>query len=286
MNKFKHGFTLIELLVIISILGLISSVALANLQDAKEKAKVAAGEQFHATIYHSQGDHTVGIWEFDEGNGSVASDSSGNGLEGVINGATFVSGLNGTALSFDGNDYIAPPEGGEIFPNPGNNGQMTVITWIKPANAATPNTLFTVAGPNCTAIKVGISGGSMHVQQAGDVEVGAVSEDEPTNPGPGVDEQISEDHVLENNAWQNVAYVFNNGTVQSFVNGTLFGSTDGVGTTDCEEATWIIGADATFGSGYQGLMDSLRVYGTTLTASEIQNIYAEGRTERSTLVSR
>lgn len=41
LNKFKKGFTLIELLVVIAIIGLLSSVTLASLNSARDKAKYA-----------------------------------------------------------------------------------------------------------------------------------------------------------------------------------------------------------------------------------------------------
>ena len=46
----------------------------------------------------------VAEWHFDEGAGSVVEDSSGNGNDGVIYGATWVEGKFGKALSFDGVD--------------------------------------------------------------------------------------------------------------------------------------------------------------------------------------
>ena len=42
----------------------------------------------------------VGHWSLDEGTGSVANDRSGNGNHGTVNGATWVDGRHGMALSF------------------------------------------------------------------------------------------------------------------------------------------------------------------------------------------
>src|SRR3972149_11340288 len=48
----------------------------------------------------------VGEWHFD----GDAKDTSGNGNDGTIYGATFVDGKFGKALSFDGvNDYVGTP---------------------------------------------------------------------------------------------------------------------------------------------------------------------------------
>jgi hypothetical protein len=45
----------------------------------------------------------VGWWKFDEGSGTVAYDSSGNGNDGnLTNGPTWTTGKIGGALSFDG----------------------------------------------------------------------------------------------------------------------------------------------------------------------------------------
>ncbi len=52
----------------------------------------------------------VGWWKFDETEGNVASDSSGNGNDGnLTNGPTWTEGKIGGALSFDGvDDYVEP----------------------------------------------------------------------------------------------------------------------------------------------------------------------------------
>lgn len=45
----------------------------------------------------------VAEWHFDEGSGNIVKDTSGNGNDGVIHGATWVDGKFGKALYFDGN---------------------------------------------------------------------------------------------------------------------------------------------------------------------------------------
>jgi hypothetical protein len=71
----------------------------------------------------------VGWWKFDEGSGNTASDSSGNGYNGTLNnmdGNSWVDGITGGALKFDGmNDYVSIPALGL------NSNTVTITAWIK-----------------------------------------------------------------------------------------------------------------------------------------------------------
>src|SRR5208337_1034898 len=52
----------------------------------------------------------VSYWEFNEGSGTIATDSVGTNNGTISGGATWTSGVVGNALSFDGvNDYIQVP---------------------------------------------------------------------------------------------------------------------------------------------------------------------------------
>ncbi|GAH26687.1 unnamed protein product, partial [marine sediment metagenome] len=54
----------------------------------------------------SLNDGLLAYWNFDEGSGNTAYDSSGNN-DGIINGATWTTGYSGYALDFDGtDDYV------------------------------------------------------------------------------------------------------------------------------------------------------------------------------------
>ncbi len=52
-------------------------------------------------------DSLIARWKFEEGKGEIAGDSSGNGNEGKIFGATWTEGISGSCLKFDGvDDYV------------------------------------------------------------------------------------------------------------------------------------------------------------------------------------
>ena len=126
LRKNNLGFTLIELLVVVSIISLLASIVFASLSDAREKARIAAGKQFSAIVLHAIGDQLVRQWNFDEGSGTVALDSSGNGNNGTIASASYVAGINGTALSFNGSSSSVSINSGLS----GVGGNFSIGAWV------------------------------------------------------------------------------------------------------------------------------------------------------------
>ena len=70
-----------------------------------------------------------GLWHLDEGGGSTALDSSGNGNNGVITAASYTRGRFGTALSFDG--ASANVDFGNATSLQVSAGDFTVEAWVK-----------------------------------------------------------------------------------------------------------------------------------------------------------
>ena len=91
---------------------------------------------FFAGIFFSLSAHAaaptnglVGYWNFNEGSGTTAADSSGGGNNGtLVNGPTWITGKVGSgAVSFGGNDYV--DTGSTVLSNPSHTG--TFATWVK-----------------------------------------------------------------------------------------------------------------------------------------------------------
>jgi len=71
----------------------------------------------------------VAYWNFDEGLGNRVFDSSPNGNDGIINGATYIKGFSRTGLFFDGSDdYILVPDNDSLD----GMSELTVEMWVYP----------------------------------------------------------------------------------------------------------------------------------------------------------
>lgn len=63
---------------------------------------------------------------FDEGSGDLVIDKTGNGYDGIFKGdPTWVTGIYGKALEFDGNDSVEIANGANIKPE-----SLTMATWV------------------------------------------------------------------------------------------------------------------------------------------------------------
>ena len=69
----------------------------------------------------------IGYWNFDEGSGTVAHDSSGSGYNGTVNGATWTTGKINSALNFNGTTN------GVVTPGIALANAFSITAWVNPA---------------------------------------------------------------------------------------------------------------------------------------------------------
>src|SRR3989344_7117303 len=92
---------------------------------------VVAWAVLTSTVHADIGTSLLSYWNFDEGSGTIAADSSGNGYTGTLqNGPTWTTGRINQALNFDGsNDVVSVSNALDIPALP-----FTIAVWVNPTN--------------------------------------------------------------------------------------------------------------------------------------------------------
>ncbi|MFO0792852.1 MAG: LamG-like jellyroll fold domain-containing protein, partial [Candidatus Brocadiaceae bacterium] len=103
------------------------------------------------------------LYTFDEGNGTAAHDTSGNGNDGIINGTTWTAGKYGNALSFNGtNSYVSISNSLPAF------SEFTCSAWVNAADLAANRGIFTSGGANASGFRFRVnSTGAIWLMMAG-----------------------------------------------------------------------------------------------------------------------
>lgn len=99
----------------------------ANYRVAKGKAESTHTLQNVRVAFPSGQKGPVGSWHLDEGTGSVAHDGSGSHDANIIGSPSWVSGISGAALQFDGKGQYAQTAG----PVVDTTGNFTVSAWVR-----------------------------------------------------------------------------------------------------------------------------------------------------------
>ncbi|MFX0092203.1 MAG: LamG-like jellyroll fold domain-containing protein, partial [Candidatus Hodarchaeota archaeon] len=116
--NFNHHMILLIILVVCSLNISCNSYSLA---DAEKRT---------INYLKRKPSNLVAYWDFDEGSGSTVTDQSGNGNDGTVTGATWVTGKNGSALLFSDSatgDYVQVADSNSLDPSTA----LTIEAWIK-----------------------------------------------------------------------------------------------------------------------------------------------------------
>ncbi|MFB0553528.1 MAG: LamG domain-containing protein [Phycisphaerae bacterium] len=201
----------------------------------------------------------IGGWKFDEGSGTIAYDSSGNGNDGTLeDGPTVVDGQFGQALAFEGSRVAIPASDSltaDLF-----QGSFTLSAWIKPRRTGgTWQQIFR------SMIAADTSNDTLFINNDGRLSwrgrIGG-------SWAGGMCETASD--VVPADQWTHVAVVGDGTSFRIYVNGAL-SQESAFRTTDGANATYYIGGDPTWiAESYSGMIDDVRIYNVALSAEEIE----------------
>ncbi|MFO7619377.1 MAG: LamG-like jellyroll fold domain-containing protein, partial [Thermoplasmata archaeon] len=196
---------------------------------------------------------------FDEGTGTMANDTSGNWNNGTLWGPSWTyPGINGTALSFDGNDdYIIVPYG----PKLNVNMSMTIEAWVKPTGWDEFDRIIGKADAtgtnNVYALGVGSSGGIYYALWK-----------------TGAQHYIDSAASLNLNRWNHIAGTWDGSTMRIYLNGVQQPETINVSAPmDTTDKNLFIGMRPDGQQKYEGALDEIRIWARALDSTEILNAY-------------
>ncbi len=201
----------------------------------------------------------AGYWKFDEGRGTVAKDSSGNGNNGTLTGGpTRQIGKFGGDLNFDGvDDYVVT----NSFNLPNT---FTVSAWVKPASQ--PANYLRIA----------------ETSYANGFYLGLDTTDDPgykwivNNPTSPFG--TAEGGTLTFGAWTHVVGTYNGTTGVLYVNGVNVGS-DTFNDPGSDTNVVTIGRNNPLAMEYfNGEIDDVRIYKRALSATDVNNLYKDTKT--------
>ncbi len=199
----------------------------------------------------------VGYWTFDEGQGTTAFDSSGNGLDGTLMGnPKWVSGQVGGALDFDGNDdYVQIPDD----PLLALTKEITIAAWTNMrATASGEMAIVSKGGWAANDLPYELtetSGGVIYWQFYNDAGRDSCAPDSP---------KAAE--------WHHIAATYDGASFKCYIDGVLAEEWAYAGAMPVNTAAVNIGRRSRGGTMFNGLIDDVAIYNRALSVDEIQSI--------------
>jgi hypothetical protein len=208
----------------------------------------------------------VAHWRLDERFGAVAVDSTGNGHNGTVAGASWTAGQRDNALSFDGTDDRVECGAWDV-----SGTAITVCAWVKLDAAFVDNDariLSKAVGiqeqEHWWMLSTTTSGGQRRLR----VRLKA---------GGSTTTLIAASGNLSLNTWWHVAASYDGATLRLFLNGAEVGSAPKTGALDANNsaAGWIGANPPTAYAPFRGIIDDVHIYNTAMDAAAVTAVMNE-----------
>jgi len=214
----------------------------------------------------------VGYWPFC-GN---ANDESGNGNDGVVNGATLMEdrfGNAGSAYSFDGvDDFISVSNSESIDVQ----SEITITAWVKTTSIESSRPTIVCKERFENGIKYMLS------IQSETGNVGIAVNNGPSTNCSACNQEIWSNESLISESWQHVSASWDNEILKVYVNGVLSQTGEGNlqgGLLPTAPSTPLLFGKAftsvipIYSTQFQGSLDDIGIWNRALTPEEVQELY-------------
>jgi hypothetical protein len=204
----------------------------------------------------------VGSWSFDEGGGTVVTDSSGFGNDGTLYGSpTWTVGISGSALDLGGGiDRVIVSDSSSLDVT----NTITLACWIKPRKKTTQYVVKKARYGDSDGYELSLSsGGQVFVRF--------------NQASSGNDYKLYSQsyYPTDGNTWMHIAATHDGQEIKLYIDGVLESSSSAaglvIGTNDVDLA---IGAQDDGLAPFQGVIDQVHLYSYALSATDIQDLVA------------
>jgi hypothetical protein len=205
----------------------------------------------------------VGHWKVNEGSGTIASDSSGNGSAGtLVNGPAWAAGVLDQGLVFDGlDDYVDVPHAAALDAYP-----LSVVFWVKTGATGQRGLVNKYLPSSFNGYQVFVDGGNLCAWYFRDASSYVWDGTGCALATPGVTDD----------RWHHVALVVDDAGGRLYVDGDLktsraWSGTPGAATTT---AGLSLGRYPGVSDAFlPGMLDDVRVYARALSADEVAGLW-------------
>jgi len=209
-------------------------------------------------------EHLVGYWPFNETSGTNAPDLSGNGNDGtLVNSPTWVDGVVGKCLDFDGTDeYVSIAASADFDFRDVSTSPFTLTAWVKPTTSRW-NSVFSFGTINYQSVSFAVNASEQPTLTA-------------SANGSSWTINYHTDSSISLNVYSLISLTRDTSGIYTFyINGEIVDSL--TYSTDILLNNYSVKVGGHYslvgGTQFVGNIDEVRIYSTALTASEIKALY-------------